>query len=89
VYTHDVHLEVKVKSVSIKLARANLKALLDQAFQGEVVVLLRRGKEVARLVPPPDRKREFPDLREFRASIRIEGRPMSAEVIRGREEERP
>jgi prevent-host-death family protein len=87
-YTFCVHMEAPVKTVSIKEARAHLKALVDRARRGEVVVLLRRGKEVARLVPPPDRKREIPDLRDFRATIRIGGRPMSAEVIRGREEER-
>jgi prevent-host-death family protein len=77
-----------VKSVSIKEARRNLKTLFDRVQAGEVLVVTRRGKEVARIIPPKAYSKQFPDLREFRASIRVKGRPMSTEVIRAREEER-
>jgi len=74
--------------VSVKEARANLRALIDLAASGEEVVLLRRGKEVARLVPSARGDRRLPSLRELRASIRVKGRPMSEGVIRSRREAR-
>ncbi len=77
-----------MRSVSIKQARNNLRALIDRVRAGEEVVLTRRGKEVARLVPPAAGAGKLPSLREFRASIPARGRAMSAEVIRAREEER-
>jgi prevent-host-death family protein len=77
-----------VSRVSVKEARENLKALLDRVVQGDEVVILRRGKEVARLVAPRKDFRRLPSLEAFRNSIRRKGKPLSAEVVRGRREER-
>ena len=74
--------------ISAKEARARLSDLLKRAEKGEEVSLLRRGKKVARLVPANGGQRTLPSLREFRASIRIKGEPLSVAVVRGREEER-
>ncbi len=75
-------------NVSIKEARANLRSLLDRVAAGEEIALLRRGREVARLIPPKSRQRRLPTLDAFRRSVAAEGRPLSAEVARGRREER-
>ena len=75
-------------TVSIKEARENLRSLLDRVAAGEEIVLLRRGKEVARLIPPRNRRRRLPSLQAFRRSVAVEGRPLSDEVARGRREER-
>jgi prevent-host-death family protein len=40
-----------MREVSIKQARQSLRALLDDVAAGEEIVLLRRGRAVARLVP--------------------------------------
>ena len=42
--------------ISVKDARRKLSALLDQVKEGGEVVILRRGKKVARLVPRPKMK---------------------------------
>jgi prevent-host-death family protein len=77
-----------VSKVSVKEARENLRALLDRVVQGDEVVILRRGKEVARLVPPRRDLRRLPSLEAFRNSIRYKGKPLSTDVVRGRREER-
>ena len=74
--------------VSAKEARARWSDLLKRAEKGEEVLLFRRGKKVARLVPAQRRQRTLPSLREFRASIQIKGEPLSNAVVKGREEER-
>ena len=69
-----------VKSVNVKTARSGLRRLLEDVRSGEEVVILKRGKQVARLLPP-DGPRRLPSLREFRSSIRVRGGPVSAQVI--------
>jgi len=75
--------------VNLKEARARLSDLVRAAEHGESVVITRRGKEVARIAPV-ERKpaKRFPDLAEFRKSIRMRGKPMSQVVIESRREAR-
>ena len=74
--------------VSVKEARQNFKALLDRVAAGEEVSILRRGSEVARLVPPGGDGRRLPKLRAFRSSVGRKGKTLSQEVARGRRMER-
>jgi prevent-host-death family protein len=74
--------------VSVKDARDNFRTYLDRAEAGEEIVITRRGKEVARLVPPRREPGKFPDLTEFRNSIKLRGeRPLEA-LLKLREETR-
>ncbi len=77
-----------MREISAKEARGKLSSLLKSAEVGEEVVILRRGKQVARLVPPLGVGGRLPSLKEFRASILISGEPLSTAVLRGRKEER-
>ena len=74
--------------INVKDARSRLSSLLDWVKPGREVIILRRGKEAARLVPPQSEGRPLPSLKDFRASIRIIGEPLRDTVVRGREEER-
>jgi prevent-host-death family protein len=74
--------------ISAKEARAKWSDLLKRAEKGEEVLLYRRGKKVARLVPAQRAQRTLPSLREFRASIGIKGEPLSSVVVKNRELER-
>jgi prevent-host-death family protein len=69
-----------MERINVKEARDNIKAVLDRVESGEEIVILRRGKEVARLVPAAETKDRLPSLDEFRKSIRIKGRAMSRVV---------
>ncbi len=77
-----------MKTVSVAEARRRLKALLDEVLSGHQVSVVRRGREVARLVPPRRRGRRLPALGSFRASIRVTGEPVSRAVVRARRDAR-
>ena len=74
--------------ISAKEARARLSDLLRKAEMGEEVLVSRRGKKIARLIPIEKAKKTLPSLKEFRASIQIKGQPLSKTVLKNREEER-
>ncbi|MBI4279518.1 MAG: type II toxin-antitoxin system prevent-host-death family antitoxin [Armatimonadetes bacterium] len=71
--------------ISATQARNNFGDLLSRAEAGEEIVILRRGKAVARLVPP--RRRRLPSLARFRAAILVKGEPLSRTVLRARNED--
>ena len=77
-----------MKTVGVAEARRRFKALLDEVSSGHPVSVVRRGREVARLVPPKRRERRLPALGPFRASVRVTGEPVSRTVARARREAR-
>jgi prevent-host-death family protein len=79
---------VNVMEINVKEARNKLSSLLDRVEEGIEVILLRRGKEVARLIPPSGKGKRLPSLRDFRLSIKTGGISLSETVIQGRQEER-
>ncbi len=77
-----------VRRISVKEARDNLREIIDRVLAGEEVILLRRGREVARILPPKRRRKKLPSLKRFRSSIRVRGKSVSASVIKQRREQR-
>ena len=76
-------------TISVSEARKRLSELVRAAERGESVSITRRGKEVARIVPPESKRPEpLPDLTEFRKSIKIKGKPLSQVVSEMRDEAR-
>jgi prevent-host-death family protein len=78
----------RAMEISVKEARSRFRSILDQVQEGDEVIIRRRGKEIARLVPPRGEGKRLPALKSFRAGIRIKGESLSAVVKRGRTEER-
>ena len=74
--------------INAKEARGKLSSLLKRVEKGDEIVVVRRGKQVARLVPFRRKEKHLPQLREFRASIKVKGEPLSVAVLHGREGER-
>lgn len=74
--------------INVKEARARLSFLLNKVEKGDEILLLRRGKKVARLVPVQTPQRPLPSLKEFRSSIQLKGKPLSAVVVESRKKER-
>jgi prevent-host-death family protein len=74
--------------INVKEARSKFSSILDRVEEGGEVIIRRRGKEIARLVPPIGKGKRFPALKKFRDSIRGKGKPLSTVVKRGRAEER-
>jgi len=78
-----------MEPVNLKEARRRLSDLVKAAERGQTTVITRRGKEVARLVPPEKKPlKRLPDLTEFRKSIKIKGRSVTEELLAMRREER-
>ncbi len=63
--------------VSVREAREDFRRLLDEVEAGSEVVVLRRGVEVARFIRPERKVPPLPDLSDFRASIKLRGKPLS------------
>ena len=74
--------------VSVREARSKISSLLDKAEKGEEIVILRRGKRIARLVAVDSAGKHLPDLTAFRESISMTGDGLGAAVIQEREEDR-
>lgn len=51
-----------MKQIQIAEAKAHFSALLERVESGEEIVIARRGKPVARLVPEPQTKRDAIDV---------------------------
>lgn len=74
--------------IGSKELRNRLSEILDRVARGERVVVRRRGKPAVALTAVRGKPRGLPDLTEFRARIKVRGRPMSEEVRIARNEER-
>jgi len=74
--------------ISVKEARNKISSLLDRTQKGEEILILRRGKKVAKLVPAKASEKRLPDLTDFRASIGVKGAALSQTVIESRHEDR-
>ena len=77
-----------MEEVTVKQVRNKISALLDKTEKGEDVLILRRGKKVARLVPVGVWGKRLPDLSDFRESITVKGNDLSRTVIDARNAER-
>ena len=78
-----------MNSVNLKEARKRLGELVGIVERGESVVITRRGRQVARLVPAGTKASgRLPDLTRFRASIKVKGLSLTDELLAMRNEER-
>jgi antitoxin (DNA-binding transcriptional repressor) of toxin-antitoxin stability system len=71
--------------ITIEEANKNLYNLLEKVAKGEQFVLMKEGKEVARILPPQQAKKVFPSLNSFRKSIALKGGAMSNTILEERE----
>jgi len=74
----------------MKDARARLSDLIRAVEHGESVTITKRGKTVARIIPPDmaPAAKKAPDLSAFRASLKAAGKPLSQVVIDNRRKAR-
>ena len=75
-------------AISVEEAKQSLQAILEKVALGEEVTIVQSGKVVARVVPPLSKEQRLARSKAFRNSINVKGEPMSATVIRLREEAR-
>jgi prevent-host-death family protein len=77
-----------MKEISTKKARGELSTLLKRVEKGEEVIISRRGKRIARIVPMRGAPKRLPSLKKFREGIRLQGEPMSRIVLKNRQDDR-
>ena len=76
-----------MRTAGIREVRQNITALLEQVKKGREVTITDRGRVVARLVPPaPPLRKPFPDMTEFRRSLKSFTKSVSDAVIEERNE---
>ena len=73
--------------INVKEARSNLSQLLNKVERGQDIILIRRGKKVARLVSP-ETDCNLPSLKEFRRTIVLSGEELSSAILTARDKER-
>jgi prevent-host-death family protein len=75
--------------VNMREARQRLSSIVDAAEHGRSTVITRRGRQVARIGPTGVAKGQpLPNLSEFRASVKVKGKPLSRVVVARRKEAR-
>ena len=74
--------------IGTKELRSRLSEMLDRVGRGERIRIVRRGKPAAELRPIDARAQGLPDLSDFRASIKVRGKPTSQIVIEERRKAR-
>ncbi|MEG4216963.1 type II toxin-antitoxin system prevent-host-death family antitoxin [Microcoleus sp. Pol14C6] len=75
-------------AISVEEAKQSLQAILEKVAKGEEVTIVQEGQVIARVVPPLTKEQRLAELKRFRDSIQVKGEPLSATVIRLREEAR-
>lgn len=78
-----------MQSVSIAQARSHFAHLIDAVGSGQVVIITRRGREVARLVPSQQEGVPLPGRAAERKTLAMAGAKVGSGVVqRLRDEER-
>ena len=74
-----------MKTASVGEIQKNFARVLSGINNGEEIIITKRGKSVARIVPlPPKSEIEWPDF--YSEAIDLKGKPISEIVIEGRED---
>jgi prevent-host-death family protein len=74
-----------MKSVAFTDFRKKASDLITEVEHGETLVLFRRGKPVAEVVPFSDRERRTPAWKLSRVRLRIKGSDLSSAILEERE----
>ncbi|HVH77395.1 MAG TPA: type II toxin-antitoxin system prevent-host-death family antitoxin [Stellaceae bacterium] len=75
-----------MREVDASEAKAKLSSLLDEVERGETILIRRRGRPIARVVPEPRRRQEeidaaIADIEALGKEIRERYGPMTVEEI--------
>lgn len=75
-----------LREISASEAKAHLSELLDAVERGETIVITRRGRPIARLVPDPDQRQQqikaaIEDMRQLAKERREKFGPVTIEEI--------
>ena len=76
-----------MKTISFTEFRKNASSLITEVEHGETLILLRRGKPIAEIVPFTDRAVQTPSWKRQRTRLQINGSDLSSAILEERESE--
>jgi prevent-host-death family protein len=76
-----------MKTVTFTDFREKASIFLTEVEHGESIVLLRRGKPIAEVIPFSDRARQTPSWKRPGISLQIQGSDLSSAILEERESE--
>ena len=74
-----------MKTVPFTDFRNNASGFIDEVEHGETIVLIRRGKAVAEIVPFSDRLHRTPAWKQPGVRLQIQGGDLSSAILEERE----
>jgi prevent-host-death family protein len=74
-----------MKSIAFTDFRKRASDLITEVEHGETLILLRRGKPVAEIVPFSDKAQKSPAWKLSRTRLRIQGSDLSSAILEERE----
>ncbi len=77
-----------MRTLSVKEVRQQLSEVIREAEAGDSVVITRYGTPIAQITPVDRERPRFPDMSEFRASIKTRGKSLTKTLRDLRDEER-
>jgi prevent-host-death family protein len=76
-----------MKSISFTDFRKRASDFITEVEHGETIVLMRRGKSVAEIVPFSDKVKRTPSWKQPGLRLQIEGSDLSSAILEERETE--
>ena len=76
-----------MKTITFTDFRKNASSLITDVEHGETIVLLRRGKPIAEIVPFSDRSQRTPSWKRPGIHLQIQGSDLSSAILEERESE--
>lgn len=77
-----------MKSITFTDFRNNASGLITEVEHGETLILIRRGKPVAEIIPYSDQIREKPSWKKPGIHLQLQGENLSTALAEEREEYR-
>ena len=77
-----------MKTITFTDFRKRASGFITEVEHGETLILLRRGKPVAEVIPFSDKSRRIPSWQEPGIRLRIRGSDLSSAILDEREKDR-
>jgi prevent-host-death family protein len=74
-----------MKTIAFTDFRKKASGFITEVEHGETLVLLRRGKPIAEIIPFADRRRRAPAWKQPGIHLRIQGSDLSSAILEDRE----
>lgn len=74
-----------MKTILVTEFRKNTASFIDEVEHGETLVLVRRGKPVAEIIPFSDRPQKMPAWKQSGIRLQIQGSDLSSAILEDRE----